>query len=328
MNLITKVELPLSRYEIKHSDMLMLIGSCFAENIGNKLSGNKFMCDRNPFGILYNPMSIHEALTRMVDNKLYEPSELMESGGQWFSIMHHSSFSALSMEECLQNINSRILEGHKNLERIDWLILTFGTSRVYRWNEDGRIVGNCHKLSSKLFTREQLEIDDIVQNYNRLISRIKEINPQIKVIFTVSPIRHAKDGMHGNQINKSVLLIAIDKICSQMDNCHYFPSYEIMMDELRDYRYYADDMLHPSQLAVEYIWEKFSETYFRKPTMDIMKDYDEIRRGLNHKPFNPQSETYRSFLSQILLKIDTLKEKLPYLDVEKEKILCQELLKK
>lgn len=328
MQLITTVELPLSQYEIKHSDTIMLMGSCFAENIGNKLSDNKFICDRNPFGILYNPMSIYEALSRISCNKLYDGTELMESGGQWFSIMHHGSFSSSVKEECLDNINSRISQGYDNLRKAKWLILTFGTARVYRWSSDGRIVGNCHKLSSRLFTRELLEVDDIVSSYISLIKTLKKLNPDLNVIFTVSPIRHAKDGMHGNQINKSVLLVAIDKICSVMDCCHYFPSYEIMMDELRDYRFYADDMFHPSQLAVEYIWEKFTEAYFSKSTLDIMKHCEEIRRGLNHRPFNPESESYRKFLSQILLKIDILKEKLPYLDVEKEKLLCQTLLKK
>lgn len=328
MQLITNVELPVSQSEIKHSDIIMIMGSCFAENIGNKLSDNKFRCDRNPFGILYNPMSIYEALSRILENNRYTESELMESGGKWFSLMHHGSFSSASKEECLNNINIRISEGHENLKKADWLIITFGTARVYRWSDDGRIVGNCHKLNSRLFTRELLEIDDVVSSYTSLITRIKEVNPKIKIIFTVSPIRHAKDGMHGNQISKSVLLVAIDKICSVMDNCHYFPSYEIMMDELRDYRFYADDMLHPSAMAVEYIWERFSQVYFSRSTFDIMKEYEEIRKGLNHKPFNPESDTYRKFLSQILLKIDILKEKLPYLDVENEKLLCQTLLKK
>lgn len=328
MQLITNVELPVSQSEIKHSDIIMIMGSCFAENIGNKLSDNKFRCDRNPFGILYNPMSIYEALSCILENKKYTDTDLMESGGKWFSLMHHGAFSSASKEECLNNINIRISEGHENLKKADWLIITFGTARVYRWSDDGRIVGNCHKLSAKLFTRELLEIDEVVSNYTSLITRIKEVNPKIKIIFTVSPIRHAKDGMHGNQISKSVLLVAIDKICSVMDNCHYFPSYEIMMDELRDYRFYADDMLHPSIKAVDYIWEKFSETYFDGKTNDVIKSWEEIKRALGHKPFNPNSEAYINFLSQILLKIGRLKEKFPYLDVEKEMKLCRTLLKK
>lgn len=328
MELITRTELPVGQCEIKHSDKLVLMGSCFTENIGNRLSVNKFRCDINPFGVLYNPMSIREALTQIIENKTYTPGDLMQSRGLWFSLMHHSSFSSFDIDECLDNINSRINESSEFLTKADWLVLTFGTARVYRWNEDGHIVGNCHKLNEKLFSRSILDVDDIVTSYSNLISVLRIVNPGIRILFTVSPIRHAKDGMHGNQISKSVLLLAIDKICSSNDGCYYFPSYEIMMDELRDYRFYADDMLHPSGKAVDYIWERFSETYFNRETIDAIKACNEITRALGHKPFNPDSEAYRGFLSQILLKIEALKEKFTYLDVEKEIELCRTLLKK
>lgn len=328
MELITKTELPLGQCEIKHSDRLILIGSCFTENIGNKLMDSKFRCDINPFGILYNPMSIHEALTQIINKKTYTHDDVMEYRGVWLSLMHHSSFSSDDRDTCLDNINSRIEYSYDFLAKADWILITFGTARVYTWNENGRIVGNCHKLNEKLFTRSILEVDDIVKSYVGLISSIRNINPDIKFIFTVSPIRHAKDGMHGNQISKSVLLLSIEKICSLNDRCYYFPSYEILMDELRDYRFYADDMLHPSAMAVDYIWEKFSESFFGRKTTEVIKSWNEISRGLRHKPFNPNSEAYAAFLSQILLKIGVLKEKFPYLDVEKEMKLCRTLLKK
>ncbi|WP_300227769.1 GSCFA domain-containing protein [uncultured Bacteroides sp.] len=328
MELITKAELPVGQCEIKHSDTLMLMGSCFTDNIGNKLSDNKFRCDINPFGVLYNPMSIYVALSQLLENKSYGEDDVMQSRGVWFSLMHHSSFSSPDKSVCLDNINSRIGSSSEFLRRTDWLLLTFGTARVYKWNESGCIVGNCHKLNEKLFTRSLLDVEEIVNSYMELISRLRSVNPDIKIMFTVSPIRHAKDGMHGNQISKSVLLLAIDRICSANAGCYYFPSYEIMMDELRDYRFYSDDMLHPSSMAVEYIWERFSESYFNKDTLNIIKSWNEIRRALGHKPFNPESEAYRDFLSQILLKIETLKEKFTYLDVEKEIKLCRTLLKK
>lgn len=328
MELITKAELPLGQCEIKHSDTLMLMGSCFTTNIGNRLSDNKFRCDINPFGVLYNPMSIYVALNQLIDKKTYSLQDIMESKGVWFSLMHHSSFSSPDKDVCLENINRRINSSSEFLLHADWLIITFGTARVYRWNETGCVVGNCHKLDEKLFSRGLLEVDDIVDSYSGLISRIREFNPGIKILFTVSPIRHAKDGMHGNQISKSVLLLAIDKICSAGEGCYYFPSYEIMMDELRDYRFYADDMLHPSDLAVGYIWERFSDTYFTAGTIKVIKAWNEIKRALGHKPFNPESEAYAKFLSQILLKIEGLKEKFTYLDVEKEIGLCRTLLKK
>lgn len=328
MELITRTELPVGQCEIKHSDTLMLLGSCFTENIGNKLSANKFVCDINPFGVLYNPMSIKEALTQILNKKVYTANDLMESHGMWFSLMHHSSFSSYDINECLYNINRRIGESYDFIKNADWLVLTFGTARVYRWNENGCIVGNCHKLNEKLFSRVLLDVDEIVSSYSNLIADLRILNPELRILFTVSPIRHAKDGMHGNQISKSVLLLAIDKICFTNENCYYFPSYEIMMDELRDYRFYADDMLHPSGKAVDYIWEKFSETYFSRKTMEAIKACNEITRALEHRPFNPDSEAYRDFLSQILLKIERLKEKFTYLDVEKEIELCRTQLKK
>lgn len=328
MELVTKTELPVGQCEINHSDTLMLMGSCFTTNMGKRLSDNKFKCDINPFGVLYNPLSIYEALNQLIDRKTYIQSDIMESRGTWFSLMHHSSFSSSDKDVCLENINNRIRFSSEFLIHAKWLILTFGTAWVYKWNETGDIVGNCHKLNEKLFSRSLLEVDEIVASYSGLISRLKEINPEIKLLFTVSPIRHAKDGLHGNQISKSVLLLAIDKICSSNEGCYYFPSYEIMMDELRDYRFYADDMLHPSELAVDYIWERFSDTYFTGETIAVIKAWNEIKRGLGHRPFNPQSVAYCDFLSQILLKIERLKEKFTYLDVEKEIELCQTLLKK
>ena len=328
MELMTKVELPVKSIEINHYDKIVMMGSCFADNIGDKLLENKFVCDKNPFGVLYNPMSISVALNQLIDKKVYSDEDIMESQGIWFSLMHHSSFSSRDKNQCLYKINERLMTGADSIRNADWLILTFGTARVYKFISDGRIVGNCHKLNAKLFTRLLLEPDDIIINYVSLISKLREINPKLKIIFTVSPIRHAKDGMHGNQLSKSVLLLSVDKICSECDGCYYFPSYEIMMDELRDYRFYADDMLHPSSSAVNYIWEKFSNTYFGKDTFNVINMYKEINQALLHKPFDPESEAYQKFLSQIMLKIETLKEKFPYLDVEKEINLCQTRLMK
>lgn len=328
MEFRTKVELPTGPHEIRHADRLMLWGSCFTESIGKLLSDNKFTCDINPFGVLYNPLSIAEAIEEVAALHIYTETNLRFDKGMWYSLMHHSSFSSPDKAVCLQQINRRIQQGGIYLCHTDWLLMTWGTARTYRWKEDGRIVGNCHKLPEKLFERNLLEVEDIVERYSKLLPHLKALNPNLQVILTVSPIRHAKDGMHGNQLNKAVLLIAIDKLCRLFPFCHYFPSYEIMMDELRDYRFYADDMLHPSSLAVSYIWECFCQTYFRTHTLQIMKEWETIQKGLTHRPFNEDSEAYRTFLSQILLKIERLKEKLPYLDVQNEITLCQTRLKK
>lgn len=327
MDFRTQVELPKKETEIQHSDRIMLFGSCFAENIGKLLLANKFRCDVNPFGILYNPQSVAEAIRQILSHKTYKEDDLFYSGGNWHSYMHHSIFSGHSPEECISQINLRLERAFAELPSIDLLIITWGTAWVYSLKESGKIVGNCHKQPERLFIRRLLTVDEIVDEYGSLISELRKQNQNLKVLFTVSPIRHAKDGMHGNQISKSTLLLAVEALQRQCSDCYYFPSYEIMMDELRDYRFYADDMLHPSEVAISYLWECFNDCYFGSQTRLIMKEWEEIRKGLNHKPFDASSDAYRKFLTQIVLKINRLKEKLPYFELQKELEQCQAQLK-
>ena len=327
MNFRTQVELPEKQTEIRHSEQLMFFGSCFAENIGNLLVENKFRCDVNPFGILYNPLSVSKALGQIVDGRRYAEEDLFCSQGMWHSWMHHGDFSASSPEECLSRINSRLAKAYEHLMEADWLIMTWGTAFVYSHGESGEVVGNCHKQPDKTFRRSMLNVETIVEECRSVLKKCREANPKLKVLLTVSPIRHAKDGMHGNQLSKATLLLAVDELCRTCPDCFYFPSYEIMMDELRDYRFYADDMLHPSRMAIEYIWECFSNCYMSAETCAVMKDWEEIRKGIAHKPYRPESEAYRKFLSQIVLKIMGMKEKFPYLEVQKEMELCESRLK-
>jgi len=327
MNFRTKVELPEKGAEIRHSERIMLFGSCFAENIGNLLLENKFRCDVNPFGILYNPMSIASALHQLMEREAYEKKDFFEAEGRWHSWMHHGDFSSSSQEEALAKVNSRFVKAKSVFAKADWLMVTFGTSYVYIHKDTQEVVGNCHKMPERMFTRLMLDVKTIVEEWQGVLEKCREVNPDLKVLFTVSPIRHAKDGMHGNQLSKANLLLAIDELCRTCSGCFYFPSYEIVMDELRDYRFYADDMLHPSPMAVEYLWKCFSKCYFSASTREVMKEWAEIRRGLEHKPFDPESEAYRNFLSQIVLKIARIKEKLPYLEVQKELELCECRLK-
>jgi len=324
MDFRTPVEWHGESEEIKYSDHVLLMGSCFAENVGGLLLENKFSCDVNPFGILYNPLSIAKALRQMLDGKVYTMDDLFDSGGQWHSWMHHSSFSSIDADECLNRINSRLEKAASALPRTSWLIMTWGTAFVYE--KDSEVVGNCHKQPDRLFTRRLLDVDTICGEWNDTLREAKQRFPDLKVMLSVSPIRHLKDGLHGNQISKSVLLLAIDRLCRELDFCHYFPSYEIVMDELRDYRFYAEDMLHPSPLAVKYIWECFCSTYMSKDTQRVMKEWADIQKGLAHRPFNPDSDAYRRFLSQIVLKIEELKEKFPYFEVQKELEQCRTLL--
>ena len=328
MNFRTQVELPERETEIRHSERIMLFGSCFAENIGNLLKENKFRCDVNPFGVLYNPLSIANALSQILEGKEYKEEDLFFLGGLWHSWMHHSDFSAPSQEEALALINFRLAKAKDNLAKADWLVMTWGTAYVYIHQEMQKVVGNCHKQPARMFERSMLDVGTIVEEWLHVLKKCREANPDLKVLFTVSPIRHAKDGMHGNQLSKATLLLAADELCRRCPDCFYFPSYEIMMDELRDYRFYADDMMHPSKLAVDYIWECFVETYFGKETKRILGEWHEIKNALRHRPFKPSSETYQKFLCQIMLRINRMKENLPYLDIQNEIELCQSLLKK
>lgn len=323
MNFRTQVELPKRSTEIRHSDRIMLFGSCFAENIGNLLVRNKFGCDVNPFGVLYNPLSIAQALQQVLEGKVYQEADLFCAGGQWHSFMHHSAFSHQDPEECLSQINARLTRASATLPDGEWLMITWGTAWVYTLKENNEVVGNCHKQPDALFWRRLLSVEEIVSVYTTLLSAIRKVNPNVKVLLTVSPIRHVKDGMHGNQISKSTLLLAIHALQQAVHDCYYFPSYELMMDELRDYRFYADDMLHPSTLAVNYLWQCFSECYFSQKTFDILKEWEAIQKALEHKPFDETSQRYRTFLTQIVLKINQLKEKFPYFDLQKELELCQ-----
>lgn len=328
MNFRTQVELPKNETEIRHSERIMLWGSCFAENIGNRLLENKFRCQVNPFGILYNPLSIAEALKQVMEGRIYQKTDLFTAGGQWHSWMHHGVFSSVDASACLSAINEHLSLATRELSSVDWLVVTWGTAYIYALKGKERmIVGNCHKQPDKLFERKRLHVDEIVDVWQSLLAGLKDVNPSLKVLFTVSPIRHAKDGMHGNQLSKATLLLAINDLCEKCPDCYYFPSYELVMDELRDYRFYADDMIHLSSKAIDYIWECFGQCYFRAETQEIIREWEEIRRGLEHKPFHPELEAYHQFLSQIVLKIERIKEKFPYFDVRKEMEQCEIRLK-
>lgn len=324
MNFHTPVERPTGVPAISHEQPILMMGSCFTEHVGALLNTYKFNLDLNPFGILYNPLSIAEALERVLRGTPYGQEELFLHKGLWHSPMHHGAFSATDPNLTLGKINERLLQAHQGVDQTEWLILTFGTAYVYRQGESGAVVANCHQLPERSFTRKRLTVEEVVERYQLLLTAWFERSPKLRVLLTVSPIRHARDGMHANQLSKATLLLAIDHLCELFpEKLIYFPSYEIMHDELRDYRFYADDMLHPSPLAVRYIWEAFSETFFKRETADLMARIEEINRALEHRPFHPKSDTYKRFLEQLVLKIEQLISKYPYLEFQKEKEVCR-----
>ena len=325
----TPVELPAGTMEISHRSRLLLIGSCFADNIGRMLQRNKFNIDTNPFGVQYNPMSISTVLTRIANGDIFTPGspELFEYNGKWHSLLHHSDFSRDSKEELLATINDRLAKAHNAVRELDTVIVTFGTAYVYTRTDDGLVVGNCHKLPSNIFSRSLLSIEQITESTAAVMRHYIADNPKVKFMFTVSPIRHLRDGAHDNQLSKSTLLLAIEKLLRMFPgNACYFPSYEIMMDELRDYRFYADDMLHPSAKAIGYIWECFDKCYFNDATRALNTRTSEITRGLAHRPFDAQSPGYRNFIGQLLQKIEAIEKEHPYIDFENEKRECNTLL--
>lgn len=298
----------------------MLLGSCFVENIGKRLQENKFPVDLNPFGIIYNPASVATSLMHLLNPEPFTPEDLFEREGLYHSFIHHSRFSGTDGEEVLTDINRRLHHSSSFLADASCLVITFGTAWVYHLKSTGQIVSNCHKLPDKFFHRTCLTKEEIVEQWQTLLQELWNRNSSLRILFTVSPVRHWKDGAHGNQLSKAILLLAIDELCRLFpDRLFYFPSYEILLDELRDYRFYATDMLHPSEPAIEYIWQRFAEFCFTTETQHLLKEWEVIRKALFHKPVCPDSDAYHTFITQTLLKIEQLQEKFPYFYVAQEK---------
>ena len=319
MEFYSRITIPQPSFSFSYNEQTILLGSCFVENIGKKLDENKFPIDLNPFGILYNPSSIANAIRLLIEPTEFKEKDLFQKGGIYHSFFHHSRFSSSSESECLQKINEQLALSAQSIRTAKRIIITFGTAWVYQLKESGKIVSNCHKLPEKLFHRRILTTSEIVEEWQTLLQELWGLNPDIKILFTVSPIRHWKDGAHHNQLSKATLLLAIDELQqTDPEQSAYFPSYEIMMDELRDYRFYADDLFHPSAQAIEYIWERFYESMFSKDTFTILKEWKEIQKAIQHKPFHPESEAYKRFISQTLLKIELFKKKFPFFDITKE----------
>jgi hypothetical protein len=319
MELRTKIDKPEANIDFSYSAPILLLGSCFAESIGEKLRDDRFKTDINPFGVLYNPSSVASAVRRLLSPEPFREEHLFGHAGMYHSFSHHSRFSAATVQECLEGINGRLASSSDGFRRLSRLVVTFGTAYVYRLKASGEVAANCHKLPDRFFERSRLSVDEITDEWRSLLLSVWEQVPQLKVLFTVSPVRHWKDGAHGNQLSKSILLLAIDRLQAEFPGrTAYFPAYEIVMDELRDYRFYAEDMFHPSPLAVDYIWECFSGTLLSASAKAIQAEWQSLKRAIDHKPFHPESEGYRNFLAQTLLKLEQLKAKYPTFDLTEE----------
>lgn len=308
MEFRTKVEIEAVQDRVDYDSRICMLGSCFAENIGQRLKYYRFRTELNPCGIVYNPMSVANVLKLMLAKYRFTERDLLYNADKWVSLYHHGSFSAPTKELCLEHINERLGQAADGFEKTDLLLMTFGTAWVYRYKERGMIVANCHRFPAGDFERFCLTPEEIVDVYRPLIRQLREVNPKLRIVFTVSPIRHWKDGAHGNQLSKAVLLLAIDRLVREFPDVYYFPAYEIVMDELRDYRFYGEDMLHISSLTVEYIWEKFKGTWISPAIESLMKRVDKLNKSLAHRPFSPESDAYRKFQQQLRQEIETLQQ--------------------
>jgi len=306
------------REKINYSDKIVFLGSCFAENIGAKLQELKLQINLNPFGIIYNPASIAQSIEYILLAKKFAQEDLEYYNEKWISFNHHGKFSSPNANETLLLINSELQTAYDYLKNASHLFITFGTSWVYKLKRTGQIVANCHKLPSNEFEHYALSVHEILEIYISLLHKIKAFNDKINIIFTVSPVRHWKDGPIENQYSKSVLLVAVHDLVKQFEFASYFPSYEIMMDDLRDYRFYSEDLFHPNQIGIDYIWEKFKECYFNTETIEIASKIEKVVKSVQHKVFYPQTLAYRKFITNCIGLINELKNKHDGLQLDKE----------
>ena len=311
MNFTTKV--PIEKYQnpIDYNSKIMSVGSCFAENIGEKFEYFKFQNSVNPFGIIFNSVSIEKLIHRIVNKIEFTENDIFFHNDLWHCYEVHSELSNANKEDFLVILNRVLLENFNAFSNATHIIITYGTSWVYRNKTSNEVVANCHKVPQNQFEKEILSVETIEKSIQNTISLIQKINPNCNFIFTISPVRHIKDGFVENQRSKAHLLTALHSSLFHLPTSNYFPSYEIMMDELRDYRFYANDMLHPSQSAIDYIWIKFFENYVSETEFNLMNEVCEIQRALKHRPFNPDSESHLKFLSNLNLKISKIQEVLP-----------------
>ncbi len=339
MEFRTKINLKPFGRKIDYSMNGLSIGSCFAENIAARLRQAKFPIVSNPFGVLYNPYTVADTINAISSGKLFKEEDLVREGDLWSCFSFHGSFSSVDAGKALAAMNKAVEDGRKALEKADYVILTFGTAWVYELNPDyhdveekdenlfmrakrimremarPRVVANCHKFPAKAFSRRRLTVGEIVDIYSILLDTVLAGK---QVLLTVSPVRHIKDGLEENSVSKATLLLAVSELVGKFENAEYFPAFEIVNDELRDYRFYKEDMVHPSEQAVDYIWKIFGETLFAKKTAETIAEVGEIVAAASHRPLNPESAEHRRFLRSMLRKAEALQKKYPAIDLSKE----------
>jgi hypothetical protein len=311
-------------FPINHQHKLLLMGSCFTENMGEKLCKYKFSVLENPNGILFNPVSVTEAIVNYMENKQISEKNLFYHNEAWHSWQHHSRFSGLTSEDAIEKINQSTFEAHEYLKQANYLFITLGSSWIYTLTEKalnakkGSVAANNHKAPADWFYRRLMTIEECLGVLDNTLHRLFHFNPAIKVIFTISQVRHLREGVVENNRSKAVLIQAVHSIVEKFDNTYYFPAYELVIDDLRDYRFYAEDLVHPNYHATQYVWEKFVNACMTEETRELMKHIAEINLAFQHKPFNATSNQHKKFLASYFNKTKQLQEQYSYLNFEEE----------
>lgn len=314
MQFRTQIPVPKSDFLIDYTSRIVSLGSCFAENIGEKFEYFKFRNSVNPFGIIFNPISLNILIQRSLQKRYFNQGDIFFHNDLWHCFEVHSELSSSDKELFLKRLNQTIDEFYNRLIESSHVIITLGTAWTYRNIDNGQIVANCHKVPQKQFTKELLSVAQIEESLQSVISSVTSVNPNCHFLFTVSPVRHSKDGFVGNQRSKAHLITALHNVFNlSLSTCHYFPSYEIMMDELRDYRFYADDMLHPNSVAIDYIWERFFQAMISETSYPVMEEVNSIQKALQHRPFNPDSEQHQKFLKNLQQRMTALQIQMPHI---------------
>ncbi|MCW3103636.1 MAG: hypothetical protein JWO09_2076 [Bacteroidetes bacterium] len=301
--------------QLSYSDKLFFTGSCFAENIGEKMKEEKLRVLINPHGVLYNPSAIEKAIRRYIGNESLKEDELFFANECWNSWEHHSRFSDPSKEACLQQINTSVKSAHEQLRDAGWLFITFGSAFSYKHKGSGIPVGNCHKVPQKEFTKSLLSAEEVISAYTALFAELKKLNPNLKIVLTVSPVRYVRDGVVENNLSKSILLQSVHRLVEMHEHVFYFPAYELVIDDLRDYRFYKEDLVHPNEQAIDYVFGKLKEVLFDSSAKDLNKSIREILDAAKHRPFNENSEAHKKFKRTFEERSLQLQKKYPFLDL-------------
>ena len=313
MKFRTEVDIKESGKKIEVEDKIFSIGSCFASEMSDLLQKGQLQTINNPFGTIFNPFSIHNTVKRLHDAGFYEEEELITFNDEFISLDHHTSFDTRYIHQTLDKINRKIEEGNSFLQNSNWIIITYGTSFIYEFIPKRKLVANCHKIPQKFFEKRLLTHQELTDSIYDTILNLKDIcKEDVRILFTVSPVRHTKDGMIENQLSKSKLITAVHEVISQFENCHYLPIYEIMMDDLRDYRFYKEDMIHPNNQAINYIFEKFGGAYFSENTKDFIKENFKIMKALEHKTDDEKDPKFIEFKEKLNQRIEIQRQKVKH----------------